>query len=136
MASNNEEKKILYENKFNTVIISMIDHIKKFYNLEQIDNMYEQFENILMESPSGPICCFLKYIYVSDEYRKNIMEMNEKFFIGDQTSNLEISKDIAIIESMFPFKKTWLSFKKSTRIYIMKCMKALVLICTKYIEYL
>ena len=64
--SDNEKNRMIYENKFNLIIINVFDHITKFYKNTEVNNSKEQMDDVLMQSPDGPICCFLKYVYLND----------------------------------------------------------------------
>ena len=91
----------------------------------------------MMQTPDGPICCFLKYVYMNDEYRKNLTEMNETFFLDSgRMKDPEIMKDKEILEKFFSFKKIWEEFDSNTKNFIMRSMRGLVLLSTKYIQFM
>jgi hypothetical protein len=136
--SDNEKNRMIYENKFNLIIINVFDHITKFYKNTEVNNSKEQMDDVLMQSPDGPICCFLKYVYLNDTYRKNLFEMNEEFFLdsGRIEENQEVAKDKEIIDKIFSFKKIWKSFGMRTKLFIMKAMRGLIKISTRYIKFM
>lgn len=132
-----ERKQIEWMNKFNAVMIGIFNHVTEFYSNKEVENAREQITDVLIESPSGPICCFLKYVYNNDTYRNNLMEMNESFFLDmERVDDPEIAKDKMIIERIFSFKKIWSSFKPDTKYFIMRSLRGLVKISTEYIKYL
>lgn len=132
----NEKLKMRYENKFNLIMMNIFNHVVKFHDDDDINAAREQIDAVLMESPAGPICCFLKYVYLNDEYRGSLLDMNQEFFIEKTILdiNQEVDNDRMIIERIFRFKKIWSSFKFDTKIFIMKSLRGLVLISSKYIS--
>ena len=135
--SEREKARTIYMNRFNAVMLGIFDHITQFYTHSDVDNAKEQITSVLIDSPDGPICCFLKYVYMNDEYRRNLMEMNESFFLDDKrTMDPELAKDQAIIEKMFSFKQVWTSFADDTKRFIMRSLQGLVKLSTRYISYM
>lgn len=136
--SDNEKNRMIYENKFNLIIINVFDHITKFYKDVDIQNGKDQMDDVLMQSPDGPICCFLKYVYLNDVYRQKLLDMNEDFFLDSNRidENPEVAKDKEIIEKIFSFKKIWKSFGIKTKFFIMRSMRGLIKISTRYIQYM
>lgn len=136
--SEQEILRIRYENKFNLVVFGMFEHVTNFYANDEITNAKKQLDEILMQCPDGPICCFLKYIYLKDEYRENLLDMNQAFFLDSGTveQDPEVQKDREIIENIFKFKTVWSSFASDTKYFIMRSLKGLVKICDTYIRYL
>lgn len=118
--------------KFNTVVKSMMNHIIDYYGDAQMTGMQKMLIDIIDESPDEPISCFLMNIYKNDNYRRNILAQNDKFFIGhdynDVTNGDEESK-----AKMFEFKELWKRIDNDTKSLIKKSMMALVKICEKYI---
>lgn len=132
-----EIQRTIYMNKFNAVILAVFNHVSQFYANAEITTARDQIDEVLMESPEGPICCFLKYVYMNDEYRRNLQDMNESFFLNSQRINdPEVARDQAIIEKIFSFKKVWTQFSRDTKNFILRAMKGLVAISTRYIEYM
>lgn len=132
-----EIQRTIYMNKFNAVMLGIFNHITQFYTHTEVENAKDQITEVLIESPDGPICCFLKYVYLNDAYRRNLIEMNESFFLDtNRTTDPELAKDQAIIEKIFSFKKIWSSFSKGTKNFIMRALRGQVLISTKYIEFM
>ena len=132
-----EKTRTVYMNKFNAVMLGIFNHVTQFYTNSEVSNAKDQITEVLIESPDGPICCFLKYVYMNDEYRRNLTEMNEEFFLDNQrTLDPELAKDQAIIEKIFSFKTIWTSFAQDTKSFIMRALRGLVKISTKYIEYM
>jgi hypothetical protein len=130
-------QKIVYENKFNMVIMNIFNHITSFYQHSDITNAQDQMNDVLMQSPDGPICCFLKYVYLNDTYRQKLLDMNEEFFLDSgRIDDPDVAKDKAIIERIFSFKKIWGDFNRETKHFIMRGLRGLVLISTRYIQYL
>ena len=133
----NRFKREEHENRFNLVMIMVMNHITTYYPGVDINSAKEQFNEILQKSPSGPISCFLKYVYINEEYRYNLKNKQEKFFLDDsRIEDPEVAKDKAIIDKIFSFRKTWNNFTPDTKDFILESMKCLVIICTAYIEHL
>jgi hypothetical protein len=133
--SNREKNRTIYMNKFNAIMIGIFDHVTQFYANAEVENAKGQITDVLIESPDGPICCFLKYVYMNDTYRRHLIEMNESFFLDSQRiGDPEVAKDQAIIEKIFSFKKIWSSFEIDTKDFIMRALRGLVKISTRYIE--
>lgn len=132
-----EIQKIDYMNKFNAVMLGIFDHVTQFYADAEITNAKDQITDVLMESPDGPICCFLKYVYLNDAYRNELLEMNESFFLDSRRiQDPELAKDQEIIEKIFSFKKIWTSFSHQTKNFIMRSLRGLVKISTRYIQFM
>ena len=131
--------RIRYENKFNLVIYGVFDHISQFYDNVEIEEARDRLDEIVVECPDGPICCFLKYIYREEEYRTNLLGMKEKFFVDTLESgelDPSIQQDRQIVENIFKFKNTWDTFASDTKLFIMRSLRGLVKICEVYIRYL
>lgn len=152
-------ERITFENKFNMVMMGIFEHVTKFYSHEDVDSAKEQINSVLMESPSGPISCFLLHVYRNDEYRANLLKQNQSFFTGllddglsnisdtgsvgsttsdrsDRSSLSDMMKDKMILDKIFSFKKIWSSFTSNTKIFIMRSLRGMVLISTEYIKML
>jgi hypothetical protein len=144
-------ERITFENKFNMVMMGIFEHVTKFYSHEDVDSAKEQINAVLMESPSGPISCFLLYVYRNDIYRSNLLKQNQTFFTGlldDGLSNMgdissvdsdksplsDMLKDKMILDKIFSFKKIWSSFTSNTKIFVMRSLRGMVLISTQYIK--
>jgi len=125
-------------NKFNIVIINMINHLTEYYcdaNMSQLKFILEQ---IITAEPNEPISCFLLKIYKIDEYRINILAQNDKFFIDeiDNSSDATISEyecDQDTMNKLFEFKNLWQEIDDDTKTFIKKSMMTLVRICDYYI---
>jgi hypothetical protein len=135
-----EKNRMDYENKFNMIIMNIFNHVVQYHSDADIVDARDQMDAVLMDSPSGPICCFLKYVYLNDTYRQNLLEMRETFFTNEDDIQLEDSLEVAhdkqIIERIFRFKKIWSQFNPGTKQFIMRSLRGLVLISTKYINLL
>jgi hypothetical protein len=132
-----ERQRTDYMNKFNAIMLGIFEHVTQFYANVEVENAKEQITDVLIESPDGPICCFLKYVYLNDTYRRHLTEMNESFFLDSQRiADPEVAKDQAIIDKIFSFKKIWVNFADDTKNFIMRSLRGLVRISTRYIEYM
>ena len=159
--SDNEIGASICENKFNAILINLFDHITLYYPdidektfdtqikndesflVPTISSFKEQLDSIMMESPSGPICCFMKYVYINNNFRKNMLDMNENFFDNFEESTNDVNgstidyeKDKLVLKQIFCFGKLWKRFDYRTKYFIMKSFKGMTKITTKYIGFL
>ena len=135
-----DEKKEIQDdlvNKFNLVVINMIRHITEYYGDSNISQLKLVLEDIIINTPDEPIACFIMNVYKNDNYRHNILEQNDKFFL-DQLDELDEfdesnKKEKETIVKMFEFKDLWYQIDDDTKNFIKKSMKALVIVSQKYI---
>lgn len=137
------EKQIMratYENKFNMVMIFIFDHVTKYYANEDVATAQEQINQVLLERPDGPISCFLMYVYMNDSYRTNLLKGDIGFFYDESRLKddeiKELTQDKLILDRIFAFKKIWTDFSLSTKLFIMRSLRGMVLISREYINYL
>jgi hypothetical protein len=117
------------ENKFNIILLGMIKYITNYQNDAKITVLSTLIEQIISNKPDEPISCFLLYIYRNDDYRINILNENDAFFMNHDISEIGNS----MIKQVFEFKELWKKINDETKQYIKRSMKALVLISQKYI---
>lgn len=122
-------------NKFNYVVINMIDHITEYYGDSNMAKLKLVLTSLIIDTPNEPIACFLLNVYKNDDYRINILKQNDKFFINEVNTNLEnISNgDNNNARKLFDFKELWEVIDNDTKTYIKKSMMTLVKICSRYI---
>jgi hypothetical protein len=134
-SSNNKikEKKLLdLTSKFNMVIIGMVNHIVDYYEDSNVTKVKMFLINIIDDNPDELISYFLLHIYKNDEYRKNILEQNDKFFMEQSYEEYtEGNKDK--LAELFKFKNLWTKINGDSQEYIKKAMMTLVKICQQYI---
>jgi hypothetical protein len=127
--------------KFNTVMMGIMSHIGEYYGDSNNYNNYNNlnifgiksiFSEIMNKTPDEPISYFLLNVYKNNEYRRNILKQNDKFFI-DQTYDHITSNDEANISKLLGFKQLWKKIDEDTKKFIKKSMMILVKICEKYI---
>jgi hypothetical protein len=118
------------ENKFNLVIIGMIEHITNYHSDTKIKLLSGIVKKLILKKPSEPISYFLLHIYRNDEYRTHILNGNDVFFMNYDVKNVGKSN---MINHIFEFKNIWGKLEDESKTYIKKAMKALVLIGQKYV---
>jgi len=119
--------------KFNLIIINLLQHITEYYCDTNMAKMRLVLENIIIEGPNEPISHFLLKVYKIDEYRLNILKQNDKFFTDKLNKVSESDKTNENIAQMFEFRDLWLQIDDDTKNYIKKAMCGLVKICQKYV---
>ncbi|VBB18297.1 hypothetical protein YASMINEVIRUS_760, partial [Yasminevirus sp. GU-2018] len=122
-------------NKFNYVVINMIDHITEYYGDSNMAKLKLFLTNLIVETPDEPIACFLLNVYKNDDYRTNILKQNDKFFVDeiDNNSDTLSQGDDEKVTKLFEFKELWTQIDTDTKTFIKKSMMALVKICSKYV---
>ena len=118
------------ENKFNLIIFGMIKHMSNYHNDTKVKLISSIAEKIILNKPEEPIACFLLHIYKNDEYRINILNENDSFFMNYDINGIENAN---MIKHIFEFKSVWKNIDNETKTYIKRAMKALVLISQKYV---
>jgi len=138
MASESQYKQLQKElvDKFNTVVMGMIDHIIDYYSEADMCKFRVITEHIINKTPEGPISGFIMHIYKNDEYRKNILNRDESFFIREADVKMnqeEKNGNNAAVSRLFEFKQIWGKIDDDTKEFIKKSMIVLVKISQKYI---
>jgi hypothetical protein len=129
---NNEEIKNCCD-LCNLVVYSMIDTVSnEFPGDFYLGICKELFEKIKSKSPEEPISAIVINIYSNDEYKNNILEENDAFFINDNFSNI-VNKDAEKKIAIFQFKSCWAQMTDDMRTYIKQSMKTVINICERYI---
>lgn len=118
------------ESKFNLILLGMIKYIIEYHDDAKIKLLSIIVEKIISNKPEEPISCFLLHIYRNDEYRINILNENDNFFMNQDISEI---KNSSMIKQAFEFKDLWTKIDDDTKTYIKRSMKALVLISQKYV---
>ena len=129
------EKEIILEDlvfKFNMVISGMIKHITEYYNDSSMSTLRTVLTDIIDKSPKEPISYFLLNIYKNDEYRINILNQNDNFFMNQEYDEFTDGDDEKTAK-LFEFKDLWKQIDDDTKNFIKKSMMAMVRICQKYI---
>jgi hypothetical protein len=121
------------EEKFNNVIIGLINFISNCYEDSWFGENKKLIETFIESRPEEPIAYFLQYIYMNDTYRKKILEMDETFFLGQDFNEITQNKN-EYIKNLFNFKKIWMKFDDKSKKLIKKSMLCLVKISEKYIN--
>lgn len=120
--------------KFNITITNMVDHIIKYHD-DNFNNCKKLLEISMFTNQKMPINMFIEYIYKNDDYRMNIREQNESFFIQElEKETKKKKKDQDMISKLFEFKSLWGKIDNNAKSYIKKSMMILVVICDKYIK--
>ena len=131
----NMDKKTLIadlEGKFNSISLSMIELISTYYDDALITLMKKIAETIIPIRPAEPISYFLIHIYQNDEYRKQIEDENDKFFLRENFNSIT-NGNTSLINKLFEFKQIWGKINENHKLFIKKSVKTLVSISTLYI---
>lgn len=118
--------------KFNKIIMGMLNYISEYYDDDNVKNIRSGLQIVINNSPDVPITLFMHHIYSNDDYRKNIYEQNDKFFVDHDYTN-HTKGDKEKILQIFAFKSMWNQFDEDTRNFIKKSMRGLMVICYNYI---
>lgn len=118
--------------KFNKVIMGMVTHVTEYYVDVEMSKMRVILEALIEQNPKEPISHFLISVYKNDDYRHNILEQNDKFFLNEEYNEI-VEDDRGKLATLFEFKKLWIEIDDETKDFIKKSMVALVKICQKYI---
>jgi hypothetical protein len=132
---NDREKKMKLDDlvcKFNIITMGIMNHVVQYYNNIFIGNVKIVLENIIIKQPDELISGFLLHVYKNDEYRKNILEQNDNFFMQEDLEKVADGDQEKIVE-MFKFKNLWQQFDDDTKVFIKKSMATLVMISQHYI---
>lgn len=122
-------------NKFNIIIKNMVDHIDTYYGDTLTNKIKYIIHNTILLKPNEPISFFILYIYKNDEYRRNILNYNDKFFIESRMDDITNGDNDKICK-LFEFKQLWTICDDNTKNFIKKTMIVLITICTNYIHIL
>lgn len=137
-------KKVLadLESKFNTIMLGMIEFISEYYQQSHFNEMKDIAKSFVKKKPEEPIAYFLYHIYKNDEYRTNILEENDSFFLGkfeemNDINNLDTEEVKEIntnyMVKLFEFKELWKEMDIMSQMYVKRSMKGLVQISQKYV---
>jgi hypothetical protein len=114
--------------KFNMVVFNIFRHIENYYNeyyteLSYLKTLMEQMtkqnENCLIE-------LFIKNIYANDDYRTNILNQNEDYFLK---SSFNVNKS----DILANLRKLWGEMDLDSKKFIKKSLLCLVKLSNKYI---
>jgi len=120
--------------KFNTVVMGIVKHLSEYYNeVAGIGGMDLILSSIIHDAPEEPIAYFIMNVYKNDDYRTNILNQNDKFFVNHHYDEHLKDGDKDRIAKLFEFKELWKQIDTDTKNYIKKAMLALVKISQKYI---
>ena len=132
----------VYENKFNKIILSIVDFISTIcisYNIPKnfIHNNKNKIKEFINTDKQEPIAYFLKYIYEDDVIRYKIKTMDDTFYnkFVKHTSLLKNWKGY-YINNMYNFSTIWGKIDTEYKNIIKRSMSSLIIICEKYIEIL
>lgn len=129
--TNNLDK---YATMFNTIMSNMANTISKNFPDDGTLDIYANVINkIIASTPFEPISLFLLYVYRNDEYRHNILEGNDNFFLTNTHTHIT-NDDQEKINMMFQFKKCWIYMDEQMKKYTRSCMITMVNISEQYIK--
>jgi hypothetical protein len=119
---------------FNTVMCDMANSLTKNLPNDQTISIYSGVvQNIVKTKPNEIISLFLMNVYKNDEYRENLLALNDNFFLNTDYSNLPASVRINM-DMVFQFKKSWNLINVELQTFIKQSMCSLVKICDQYVQ--
>jgi hypothetical protein len=125
-------KKIIIIKKFNEIVNNIFEFMICFYSDKMKMNIYhDAFLNIINKKKELPIIQFLKHVYSNKEYKKNILERNDDFFLNYNIDGYGLEK--LILNKVFSFKKIWKDMDDKDKEYIKDCLVGLVKVSHKYL---
>jgi len=125
----------LYENKFNIVILGIVDFVSDCVPDSFFNQNNKKLHNFISKCPESGIVNFIQHIYSNDEYRIRLRDMDDRFFIEQDFNDLDIKS--THIKRLFYFKDLWINnFDDESKNLIKKSMKTLINISEKYINIL
>jgi hypothetical protein len=123
----------LYENKFNIVILGIIDFVSNSVPDSFFNKNNKKLHTFISKYSESAITNFIQYIYSNDEYRVRLRSMDDRFFIEQDFNTLDIKS--THIKKLFYFKDLWINnFDDESKMLIKKSMKTLINISEKYIN--
>ena len=121
---------------FNTVLINISLMLKKEYKNDiKITLYYTYVENLIQKKKKEAISLFLIHIYKNDEFRQNILEKNDDFFLDDSAKyDKIINGDKIKIAKLFEFKNIWVDMNEKLKEYIRNSCITMINISELYIK--
>jgi len=111
--------------KFNMIILNMFKHIEEYYDKYYIE--FSDLKNLLNQMSKQNDRClielFIKNIYANDDYRTNILDQNEDYFLNFTLNSNIITK----------MKELWKNLDNDSKKFIKKSLLCLVKLSNKYI---
>lgn len=128
------EKLEIYIGMFNQLIEQISLLIKKRFPEDPSLIIYHGIvEKYLQTKKLEPISIFVKYVYANDEYRKNIDEGDDKFFMKNNYKEITNNGEENKVQELLIFKTYWNRLKDKDKNFIKDVMKTMLQICAKYI---
>jgi predicted ATPase len=109
------------------ISLLILDEIR---NDDFINITFNVVEDLIKDRPLELISRFITNIYSNKDFKKNILEENESFFLGETYSSIENANETSI----FQFKNCWKRLNEKTRQVIKTSMVKIVKISDKYIK--
>lgn len=116
---------------FNKVCINMINHLGEKFSDSIFGKNNTLLKNFFKFKPNEAIVMFLENVYESDEFRREILSKNEKFFM-QQT--YEGAKNAGYEARIFEFKDLWMRMTRETKSIVKDSMAMLVNQTALYVE--
>lgn len=120
------------EKTFNKASMGLVSYLSNLFPKSYFAQNEEMIFGLIKEKPSEPIAYFTTYVYKDDEYREQLINGNESFFMNHNWENVP-NMEAEIIKKIFDFKDLWLILDDSDKINIKGIMKGFVVLCEKYI---
>ena len=118
---------------FNMNTLDILDLMLKKYPTIEVQMAEKVVERILSKKDKTIIMMFfIKNVYGKDEYRENIIAMNDEYFIK-QEYKIDAKDKENMINKIFNFKQTWNKMEKNDKKYIKIKMYELVNLCTDFL---
>jgi hypothetical protein len=116
----------------NSIMLDLATNVSNNFPNDPVLSTYAGVINMMANNKSTDLLSmFIVTIYQNDDYRKNILLENDKFFLTNNYQELKDQKDINI---MFKFKEYWKDMNNELKGYLIKSLVTLVKVAEKYIE--
>lgn len=118
---------------FNQIALNMVSHLGNEFKDSIFGKNKIMIKNFFKFKPNEIIIMFLNNIYENDNFRKQIKEGNDKFFMEQ---SYEKAKKAGYESRIFEFKEIWVKMTNSTKIIVKESMGMLVDHCELYLDIL
>lgn len=126
-------KKVDVIDSFNKISINMITHLGNEFKDSIFGKNKSMIKNFFKFKPNEVIIMYLENIYADDEYRKNIKDGNDQFFMNQSYNNI---KNSGYESRIFEFKDIWCKMSVNTQLIVKDSMSMLIDHCELYLDIL
>lgn len=121
-------------NIFNTLVTDLTNLITKdFPNKLDIKTYGSVILDVVEKDPSQPISLFITQIYANDEYRTNILAMNDAYFEGESFGKITQNEDDKVM-ILGQIKSCWHELSLDRKEYIKMAMKTMMDVSDFYLK--